>query len=208
MDKGKECVRKHSKDSNAQAIYKKVKAPYLKCMGVTIESSRLFSYITNSRIDDGKLKGTTHSYILHRIDQVRIYEEMNDPSEHSSEALQQKMLENAVCPLKELRSVSVTQDQLEAAGVKQGSTYTMYMVLLCRAANEYDSQYETENKFACKCTVYVHDFEEQEEDSSVEYNIDVNLHTLEANATQHKFRPQSMLQKSPHQPGSRLPGSK
>ena len=48
------------------------------------------------------------------------------------------------------------------------------------------------------------EIKEQDEDSSVEYKIDVNVHTLEANATQHKSR----LQTSTHQPGSRLPGAK
>ncbi|HEY9709440.1 MAG TPA: hypothetical protein V6D48_14650 [Oculatellaceae cyanobacterium] len=105
-DKGKALVRAYQKTYDAQQIYKELQEYALLSTKATMDASSLLSYITTSNLGDGKWKGTTHAYILHWQDQVRKYHDLS-PSQALSDNLQRILLENAVHPVSELRSVKV-----------------------------------------------------------------------------------------------------
>jgi len=81
-DVGKSFVRDHENDGNAREVYKKVVDYYLKSTKASLDSSGLLSYITSIRLGSGLWKGSTHSFILHWQDQVRMYEKQVHTTEH------------------------------------------------------------------------------------------------------------------------------
>ena len=76
-DKGKAIVRKHATNSSAQKIYLELKEHHLTSTKAESEAEGILNYLITSRVDDGKWKGITHSYILHWEKQVALY---NDKS--------------------------------------------------------------------------------------------------------------------------------
>ena len=109
-DKGKELVRDHESDSDAQAVYKKLQEHHLTSTKAMIDSSTILSYIKSEIIGYGEWKGTTESFIRHWKNQVRLYERQIDKKDHFSDALKRTMLENAVHPIADLRQVKSNAD--------------------------------------------------------------------------------------------------
>ena len=71
-----------------------------------MDASSLLAYITTSNLDNGKWRGTTHAYILHWQDKVRIYHDLK-PNQAFSNDILRTLLENAVHPVTELRAVKI-----------------------------------------------------------------------------------------------------
>jgi len=69
-DKGKALVRSHEADANAQKIFNKLCKDALRSTCSSIDSSRLLSYITSVRIEDGHWNWTAHNFVLHWQEQV------------------------------------------------------------------------------------------------------------------------------------------
>ena len=95
-------------------------------------------YTTLVRINDGSWRGTTSSFILHWIEQVRLYESTAPKNEHVSDGQKRTMLENVVSSHTELRMIKTQADQLKALN---GSvlTYAQYNTLLQSSASTYDA---------------------------------------------------------------------
>ena len=100
-DKGKALVRAYQATYDAQKVYKELQEYALQSTKASMDASMLLSYITTSRIGDGKWKGTMHAYILHWQDQVQKYHNLNPP-QLLAQDLQRTLLENAVHPATEL----------------------------------------------------------------------------------------------------------
>jgi len=112
-DKGKSLVRTYKDLANAQQIFKELCDDALRSTQSSIDSSRLLSYITSVRVGDGHWNGTTHGFILHWQEQVRLYKSLVDTSAHFNDGQKMHMLQNAVCPLQELWQVKNHADQLQ-----------------------------------------------------------------------------------------------
>jgi len=125
MDKGKALVRSNETTSNAQKIFTELCQDALRSTHASIDSSRILSYITSMRIGDGLWNGTSHSFVLHWQEQVRLYESLVDTASHFSPRLKMHMLQNAVHPHEELRQVKNQADQLQAFHGK-GIGYNSY----------------------------------------------------------------------------------
>ena len=80
-DKGKDIVRAHSDDGDAKAIYRELCEHATRSTQASLDSSDILTHITTSRLDDGKWKGTFHSYLLHWTNQVWLYEKLVDQQE-------------------------------------------------------------------------------------------------------------------------------
>ena len=130
---------------------------------------------------------------------------MVDAPSHFQDEQKRLMLENAVRPLEKLRAVKVQAEQLCSLGHKIG--YDQYTALLLSAAQSYDSQYKGGKKFIHKRVVYAHEVDNQDNYNDLNCNIDVDIDTLQAYATQHQFSSSSASKAPPHQPGSKLLGS-
>ena len=69
-DQGKALVRLYEDTSDARQIYSTMVNLMQKSTQAAIDSSKLISYITSVRYDDGSWRGTTHAFILHWLEQV------------------------------------------------------------------------------------------------------------------------------------------
>ena len=68
-DKGKELLREHLSDFDAQSMFQELKAHGNR----STTASDLLTYITSSKVNDGQLRGTTTGFITHWKEQVRKY---------------------------------------------------------------------------------------------------------------------------------------
>ena len=131
-DKEKALVRKHQQLFDAQKIYDELSEYTKNSTKATMDAASLLSYITTSTLGDGTWKGSTHAFILHWQDKVRIYHDL---------ALQQTLnaniqcmfLQNAVHPITELRAVKLQVEQFRTQLGKVLS-YEEYCSLLLSAA--------------------------------------------------------------------------
>ena len=73
-----------------------------------INSDDLLEYILTSHFDDEKWKGSSHGYIIHWLEQVRLYHENSDHC-FGDEALK-KFLRNAFMESPEFDAIRVTQE--------------------------------------------------------------------------------------------------
>ena len=72
-DMGKHYVRQHDKDSDAQAIFRKLSKYATKSTQAALESSELLTYITTATFTNMNWRGTTQSFILNWCDKLRKY---------------------------------------------------------------------------------------------------------------------------------------
>jgi len=200
-DKGKALVRLYEKTANAQRIFEELCQDALRSTRSSIDSSRILSYITSVRIGDGQWNGSTHSFILHWQEQVRLYESLVDQTAHFNSGQKMHMLQNAVHPLQDLRNVKNQADQLQAFHGK-AIKYESYCNLLLSAASNYDAQYAHKGRTdrsagkPARRSVYAHDLADfEEEDLSDTYNLDSDVIFLQANL--HKQNTKASAGKAP-----------
>ena len=182
-DQGKAFVREHELDFDAQKVFFKISSYALKSTRASLDSSKLLKYVTSARIGDGSWKGTSHSFILHWQNQIRLYEKQVDLSEHFSSAQKRTMLENAVHDLDELRQVKAQADQHKTQSGRD-LTYDQYVELLKSAASTYDAQFVPKLRSAARAprrAVYEHDLLFAEDlDDEASHDIDSAVDVIDA----------------------------
>jgi hypothetical protein len=104
-DKGKALVRAHHTNADAQAICKELSEYPLQSTKASLDSATLLAYITSAKLGDGKWKRTTHAFVLHWQDQIRLFGDLVGNHTYFADDLLRTMLENAVAKISELRSV-------------------------------------------------------------------------------------------------------
>jgi Reverse transcriptase (RNA-dependent DNA polymerase) len=200
-DIGKSLVREHEKDFDAQAVYSKLQAHHLKSTKAMINSSTILSYITSVRLGNGEWKGSTETFILNWLNQVRLYERQVPLTDHFSDGQKRVMLENAVHDISELRQVKNNAD-LEKTKTGQVLSFDQYTSLLLSAASALDTQYTTKR---VKHQVFQHELfnnvdDEVPGDSYDSFDIETPVSTLQAYAAMHnkaKSTRYSMMEQKP-----------
>ena len=91
-DTGKTTVREHAAEIDAQRVYAKVNDHYTKFTVSNLKSGDRLTYLTSSRIDDGKWRGKTVGYILNWFENLRLYHESIPISERLSDELHKTLL--------------------------------------------------------------------------------------------------------------------
>jgi hypothetical protein len=162
-DQGKACVREFGKEADAQSIYRSICKHALTSTKASIEASESLTYVTSTRLGEGSSwRGSTHSFVLHWQNQVRLYEAQVAIDEHFSSGQKKTMLQNAVRHVPQLCSVNTQADHLNTHDGKD-LTYDSYVKLLLSAASTYDSQFAPKT-FSCsrppRRAVYSHDVTE------------------------------------------------
>jgi hypothetical protein len=132
-DQSKKLVRAHEGDSNAQAVYTKLRAYALILTKSSLDSSKLLTHITSLRINDGHWCGTTHGYILHWQDQVHKYHTMVPKTDTFHDNQLRTMIQNAVHPQPHLQAVYAQANQFKVQNGKD-LPYVQYCALLEAAA--------------------------------------------------------------------------
>ena len=152
------------KTSNAQKIYDELLAHHNTSTKADAEAEDILHYLITAKVDDGKWKGDTDSFLLHWEKQVEIY---NDKSvDKIQEAHQRMYLEQAVRGIPELAVVKTTAKTV-AKQNKSPVTYEMYLDLLHDAAMQYDltiGKTSPHDKRRGKRNVYNHSIMESDDD--------------------------------------------
>ena len=184
-NKGKASVRKHARNSSAQKIYIELKEHHLTSTKAESEAEGILNYLITSRVDDGKWKGTTHSYILHWEKQVALYNDKS--SEKLVETHQRTYLQQAVIGISELAIVKTTAKTIGKT-LKKEIGYDIYIDLLRDAAQQYDLSLEKtdpKEQRRTKPNVYSHDiidpnddFYDANEDENNIHDVDTTLYDL------------------------------
>jgi Reverse transcriptase (RNA-dependent DNA polymerase) len=179
-DFGKSLVRDHEQDFNAQLVYKKLQAHHLKSTKALIESSTILSYITSVRLGNGEWKGSTESFIINWMNQVRLYERQVPTSDYFSDGQKRILLESAVHGISELRQVKNNAD-MEKTKTGQSLTFDQYSSLLLSAAAAYDMQFATKR---IKHQVFSHEMSTHDDFDMAgdSFDIETPVSTLQAYA--------------------------
>ena len=224
-DKSKSILTTHialDKPTAAQDIWRDL-LDYFKTSTVAKDQVDAYrNYLSRTRIDDGKWKGTTHAYILHFQEQVKNYDKYSKVPFTSEEKLQ--YLQQAVQSHPDLHGIRNTAETIFKA-TQTELTYEAYFELLTNAAQRYDLHFQkhNNNRSLRRSTrhVYTHDFDgtdpfstdsfhdaldfyyddTNDYDNDVNYNANVhNIDTTiyELNATR-QMDPATLLPKSVYQ---------
>ena len=137
-DIGKELVRLHEKDYNAQLIYSKLVDHATASTAAQLTIDKLVAYLTNTRLDSS-WKGTSVGFLHHWHEQLRLLDEMLPFNERFQPNVKKRMLEAAVRQIPELLVVK-SQDNNRVAAGGQPMDYDNYREVLMSAALERDDQ--------------------------------------------------------------------
>jgi len=92
FDKGKSLVKKFSQSMDAQKLLIELVEFTKESPAARLSSQDYLTYLTSSSVDDGKWKGTTSGYVLHFIEQIRLYNSHQKPGEVLTEILKTRNL--------------------------------------------------------------------------------------------------------------------
>ena len=136
---GLRAVRAHIADYDAQAVYATLLKTYEDSIRADEKIAELLRYITTAKLGpDSTWNGTTEDFVLHWLEQVRLYTQLVPEADmHLHESMQRTLLENAVSKHPELASVKNTA---RIMGLESGKTLTFeqYIALLQAKATESD----------------------------------------------------------------------
>ena len=91
-DKGKAIVRKYKGIFDARSIYQELQEYASKSTQAIVNANTLLQYITIASLSDGSWNGTTRHFVLHWMEQVRLYEELVDVSAALSDSVKLTLL--------------------------------------------------------------------------------------------------------------------
>ncbi len=141
-DEGKVIVRSHDDDHDAQDIYAEFLATMTQSTDATMKSAATLHYLSGAKICDGSWKGTSKSFILNWIDQLRVYHDLIPVAQRMPEDQQLRMLQSAVHGVEVLRNIQLQADlhvKLSGSSV----SFDSYRSLLLDCAASYDSRSTT-----------------------------------------------------------------
>jgi hypothetical protein len=178
-DKGKALVRAHYANADAEAIYRELSQYALQSTKASLDLATLLAYITSAKLGDGKWKGTTHAFVLHWQDQIRLFGDLVGKHTYFADDLLHTMLENAVTQISELRSFKAQSDQHKTQTGKT-LTYQQYCQLVLSAAQQHDGQFApAQSKSQSRPRqVYQHEFQDYADDDNYSHDIDSNLNDI------------------------------
>ena len=198
-DKGKAIIRKYMGTYDAQSIYHELQEYASKSTQAVIDANTLLQYITTASLSYGSWNGTTEQFVLHWLEQVRLYEQLVDVSAALFDSVKLTLLTNAVRGHTKLSSVHNIAIQL-ASHFGHAVDFIKYSELLLSECAQVDSALAHSHRKSGKRSVYFTDLtiEDGEDDThhhqfssadEVDYSIDSDPVTLLANA--HKCREMS-----------------
>ena len=199
-DEGKAIACKYKSTFDAQSIYRELQEYATNSTQAVIDSNTLLQYITTACIVDGSWNGMTEQFVLHWMEQVRLYQDLVDPTAVLVDAVKVSLISDAVRGHPKLSGVYNVAAQL-ASQPGQHVDYDQYVNLLLSECAQVDSaiarspckavKCSAVKCSAIKCSVYMSDLaiNDGEDDAlqfSVEneanFNIDSDPMTLMANA--------------------------
>jgi len=141
---GKELVRNHNTDRDAQKVFAGLLDRFKKSAEATFSAADTLQYITTAKLGkNSSWRGSMENFLIHWNDQVRLYNERVDITEVIPSPLKMTLLQTAVNDVPELAEIKATSDQLTARTLGIGTglapmDYDHYYALLISAATRMD----------------------------------------------------------------------
>ena len=180
-DTGLELVRTHQDSKDAQAMFALLSKDAEKSATASLTSGDILTYITTARVGDGKWRGSVKSFIQHWSDQFRQYATLIPHADPFPDDMKLILLQNAVEPLPELRSVRQYAIQIELA-TGQSQTYEQYRSMVITAAETYDKKFAGKNRR----NAFTHQLQDtamiEEYEELPDYDVSTAISTIEVNA--------------------------
>ena len=135
----KAVIAKYQTSKLTRTMYDEIKQKYNESTVIDISSQTLSTYLTSTRINDGKWKGGLTSYIQHFSTMSKQYNEIVETTDIYTDGQLCKFLHAAVSPHKELASVKSLWDTANrAAGGTGVLTLEEYVAQLTSVATSID----------------------------------------------------------------------
>ena len=150
-DEGKAIARKYKSTFDAQSIYRELQEYATNSTQAVIDSNTLLQYITTACIVDGSWNGTTEQFVLHWMEQVRLYQDLVDPTAVLVDAVKVSLISDAVRGHPKLSGVYNVAAQL-ASQPGQHVDYDQYVNLLLSECAQVDSAIARSPRKAVKCS--------------------------------------------------------
>jgi hypothetical protein len=110
--KGKEIVRKHEVQKDAQSAYAELVQHHRSSTAASISAREIMGYLTSVTIGDGRFKGSTVEFLVHWTQQVRLYQKLMRSASTFGDDEKLVHLVRAVSTIPELRQIKTTADML------------------------------------------------------------------------------------------------
>jgi hypothetical protein len=173
-NKGKEILRAHHVDRNAQKAYADLCEHYSTSTAAVIDAIDTYKYIITAKIEDWR--GDTEKFIMHWFEQVRLYESVAEPDAYMTEQQKIMNLNIAVQSNRELATVDTTFKSMLSLDKTKVPTIAQFKDLLISAAVNYDRAQGTKGgrngSKAPSRQVYSHE-------TKPTYNFDIDTPLLE-----------------------------
>jgi len=141
-DEGKSYVRQHAttRTFDAQAIYRDLCAYHTSSTHAQLDTSAKLTWITSVKYGRDRFRGGHSAFIAYFVEQLRLYDELNvtTGAPPLPDESKRTLLNNAVNPVPELRTIRVTQDTLSSQS-NYTPTWDSYLSLLQTAATVLDN---------------------------------------------------------------------
>ena len=115
FDKGKEFVREHKGDFDAQAVYHKLLEYASTSTDAELAKTKLIYFLTTAKLDSS-WRGSTKSFVFHWRTQFSLLDELLPVDQQYPEGVKKRMLENAVDGISDLRVVKDNDNIRVASG--------------------------------------------------------------------------------------------
>ena len=137
--KARSIVLKHVDTKDSRAVWTAICAHFEEGVVATVSANSLSAYLSSTRLDKIRWKGTQAGYITHFTEQLRMHNKI-DPGGAFNDKQSINLLRIAVSGVDNLAIVHTTEmSARRAAGVRNAWTYDEYAAAVTAAAELYDS---------------------------------------------------------------------
>jgi hypothetical protein len=134
-NKGKEILRAHHVDRNAQKAYADLCNHYATLTAAVIDAIDTYKYIITAKIEDWR--GDTEKFIMHWFEQVCLYKSVAEPEAHMTEQQKIMNLNLAVQSNRELATVDTTFKSMLSMDKSKTPTLEQFRDLLLSTVVTY-----------------------------------------------------------------------
>jgi len=195
--RGRAIVRKHAAKYDAQAAYQDLLDHHRGSIAADLSAEEIETYLTTTKIGDGKFRGNTNAFITHFVNQMDLHETLTGSPYRDEEKL--RFLSRAVKGVQALRNVYDNAKLLAATSGMTRINWDTYLELILAASTNHDSVMAVKPKRA----VYQHEWADHCEDNHYSvnmhhsewqddgeaYDIDTPVSVIEANMTNRRQLP-------------------
>lgn len=190
----KTIVTKHIATKDTRAIWKEICEYYDSSMTSVLRSQQISSYLTSTRYHKLQWKGTQANFILHWVEQARIYNEVS--TDKFTENQMVTFLNSCLSGTPNLSQVlTLHRTAKQAAGIKDAIKFPEYVTLLLDQAQVHDAGNTESTNSRSRQSVNTHEYIFEDNTSpSADYQI------YQANVHDHETPIELLINKTEQEP--------